>query len=189
MITIDHKAARRIHMIVFRRVTVFQSPLDRTRGLAVAGAMRLPVALGRTGMRAVKREGDGATPTGSFALLRLWRRRDAKSPYGPCRLPERTIRKGDLWCDEPGHRLYNRPAHAPLAASHEEMRRSDMLYDAVIEIDCNIRPRIMGRGSAIFMHLAREGYSPTAGCIAFAPRDMRKLLPRIGHATRLVIRR
>jgi L,D-peptidoglycan transpeptidase YkuD (ErfK/YbiS/YcfS/YnhG family) len=171
-----------------RRIIVRPSPLRPTRGILEAGALRLPVALGRSGMKIGKREGDGATPIGRFLLLRLWRRRD-RPAFGPSGLPERPIRPADLWCDASGHRLYNRPARAPLAASHEEMRRTDGLYDAVIEIGYNIRPRVMGRGSAIFMHLARDGYPPTAGCIALAPRDMRKLLPLLGSGARLILRR
>jgi L,D-peptidoglycan transpeptidase YkuD (ErfK/YbiS/YcfS/YnhG family) len=190
MFTAAHKSARpgpAAEKGGVLRVVVRQRPLDAQRGVLRAGALALPVALGRSGMRIAKREGDGATPIGSFALLRLWRRPGSR--LGPCRLPQRFTRPDDLWCDAAGHRLYNRPARTPLAASHEEMWRSDGLYDAVIEIGWNIRPRVQGRGSAIFLHLARDGYLPTAGCIALAPRDMRKLLPLLGPATRLVLRR
>lgn len=171
-----------------RSITVRPSPLSCTRGRLVAGRLDLPVALGRSGVRTDKREGDGASPAGEFRMLRLWRRPTALG-FAACGLPQRRIRPDDLWCDESGHRLYNRPARAPLKASHEEMWRQDHLYDAVVEIGWNIRPRRMGRGSAIFMHLARADYSPTAGCVALSPRDMRKLLPLIGPATRIVIRR
>jgi L,D-peptidoglycan transpeptidase YkuD (ErfK/YbiS/YcfS/YnhG family) len=169
------------------RISVSQHPLMRTRGLLVAGALRLTVAIGRGGMRVDKREGDGATPIGRFALLRLWRRPGRGFAHGG--LPQTITRPIDVWCDASGHRLYNRPARAPLRASHETMWRADHLYDVVIEIDWNIRPRTMGRGSAIFMHLARDGYGPTEGCIALHQRDMRKLLPLIGPATRLILRR
>jgi L,D-peptidoglycan transpeptidase YkuD (ErfK/YbiS/YcfS/YnhG family) len=169
------------------RITVFQRPQARARGLLVAGALCLPVALGAAGMRVDKREGDGTTPIGTFRMLRLWRR--PGRGFAQCGLPQRIMRVTDLWCDASGHRLYNRPARAPLSVSHETMWRADALYDAVIEIGWNIKPRIMGRGSAIFMHLAREGYLPTAGCVALHPRDMRKLLPLIGTATRLILRR
>ncbi len=171
-----------------RVVTVRPSPLARSRGWMTAGGLLLPAAIGRGGVRSDKREGDGASPLGAFRMLRLWRR-PAALGFAACGLPQRRIRPDDLWCDESGHRLYNRPARAPLKASHEEMWRQDHLYDAVVEIGWNIRPRRMGKGSAIFMHLARADYSPTAGCVALSPRDMRKLLPLIGPATRIVIRR
>jgi L,D-peptidoglycan transpeptidase YkuD (ErfK/YbiS/YcfS/YnhG family) len=169
-------------------VTVYQRALQRQKGLLVAGPLRLPVAIGRGGMRVDKREADGATPIGRFRLLRVWRRPDRPS-LGKSGIAERRTRKTDIWCDASGHRLYNRPASAPLAVSHELMWRADHLYDCVIEIDWNMRPRIVGRGSAIFMHLARPGYLPTEGCIALHARDMRKLLPLVGRATRLILRR
>ncbi len=171
-----------------KTIMVHQSFSNRQRAVLVAGAVRFHVAIGRSGMTHDKREGDGASPIGVFHLLRLWRRRDAK-PYGRSGMIERSTSRSDLWCDANGHRLYNRPAKAPLAASHEQMWRADHLYDIVIEIGWNIRPRILGRGSAIFMHLARDGVSPTAGCVALLPRDMRKLLPLIGRRTKIILRR
>jgi L,D-peptidoglycan transpeptidase YkuD (ErfK/YbiS/YcfS/YnhG family) len=169
-------------------ITVFQHPLDRQKARLVCGSLSIPVAIGRSGMRINKREGDGATPIGRFRLLKAWRRPDKRS-FGASALPQRFTRPFDLWCDASGHRLYNRPTRAPCAASHEEMWRKDDIYDLVLEIDWNVKPRIMGRGSAIFMHLARDGYAPTAGCIALSASDMRKLLPLVSLATRLIIRR
>jgi L,D-peptidoglycan transpeptidase YkuD (ErfK/YbiS/YcfS/YnhG family) len=177
-----------MHRRFARSIAVFQRPLERQKALLVCGALSLPVAIGKGGTSTGKREGDGATPLGRFRFLGLWRRPDKKA-FGPSALPQRYTRRTDLWCDASGHRLYNRRTRAPCAASHEEMWRQDDVYDVVLEIDWNIKPRIMGRGSAIFMHLARDGYAPTAGCIALSPTDMRKLLPLISPATRLVIRR
>jgi L,D-peptidoglycan transpeptidase YkuD (ErfK/YbiS/YcfS/YnhG family) len=170
------------------RIVVHQRPLRRAEALILAGALRLPAAIGAGGLAAIKREGDGAGPIGGFALGRLWLR-PGRVRAGRCGLGRRIIRRDDLWCDAPGHRLYNRPARAPLAASHERMWREDHLYDAVVEIGWNVRPRVAGRGSAIFLHLAREDLSPTAGCVALRRRDLLKLLPLLGSRTRLVYSR
>ena len=70
------------------------------------------------------------------------------------------------WCEVPDDRNYNRPVKMPYGASHERMRRADDLYDVCIVLDWNIRPRRRGRGSAIFFHLARPGFTPTQGCVA-----------------------
>jgi L,D-peptidoglycan transpeptidase YkuD (ErfK/YbiS/YcfS/YnhG family) len=169
-------------------IHVRQSPLCRSQGLMQAGSLRLRVAIGRSGMTHAKREGDGASPIGRFALHGLWLRGGTRL-VAACGLPARKTRKDDLWCDATGHRLYNRPARAPLAASHEEMHRADGLYDRVIEIGWNMRPRIMGRGSAIFLHLARGALEPTAGCVAVQRRDIPTLLPLIGRRTRLILSR
>ena len=75
----------------------------------------------------------------------------------------------------------------PYATAHEELRRADHLYDIVIETSHNERPRVQGRGSAIFFHLARADLSPTAGCVAVSLRDMRKVLPYCSAKTWLVI--
>jgi L,D-peptidoglycan transpeptidase YkuD (ErfK/YbiS/YcfS/YnhG family) len=103
-------------------------------------------------------------------------------------LPFRWTKKTDGWCDAPGHRSYNRPVPLPFAVGHERLWRDDALYDVVIEIGWNDNPAIRGRGSAIFMHLARPGHTPTEGCVALANNDMRKLLPLLARRTRIEIR-
>jgi L,D-peptidoglycan transpeptidase YkuD (ErfK/YbiS/YcfS/YnhG family) len=65
--------------------------------------------------------------------------------------------------------------------------RDDHLYDFIIEIDHNTKPRIARRGSAVFLHLARKNFSPTAGCVGMTKNAMLRLLSRIGPATRIVI--
>ncbi len=160
---------------------------EPSRGRLTAGWLTLTCALGKGGVSAAKREGDGATPRGVFRLRRVWIRRDRCGP-APLALPRRWTRPADGWCDDPRHRRYNRPVALPLTASHEKMWRDDHLYDMVIEIGWNDRPAVRGRGSAIFMHLARPGYAPTEGCVALARRDMLRLLPRLGPRTRIDIR-
>ena len=89
----------------------------------------------------------------------------------------------------PDDRNYNRPVTIPYAASHETMRRQDRLYDFCIVLDWNIRPRRRGRGSAIFFHLARPGFTPTQGCVAVTLATMRRLLPHLSTDTVLHVRR
>jgi L,D-peptidoglycan transpeptidase YkuD (ErfK/YbiS/YcfS/YnhG family) len=133
------------------------------------------VALGRGGIRANKFEGDGATPRGRFRLLRLWRRAD-RMPRPQTRLPVRAIRANDGWCEDPRDRRYNRPIRLADGAPGDRLKRDDHLYDLVIEIDHNTRPRVAKRGSAVFIHVARPGYSPTAGCVAMKVDDLKRLL-------------
>lgn len=93
----------------------------------------------------------------------------------------------DGWCDEAGDRNYNRPVRLPYPASHEAMRRTDNLYDVVVVLSHNQRPRSQGRGSAIFLHLADPEGKPTAGCVALSRRDMETVLGFCGKFTRLVV--
>ena len=170
-----------------RHIYVARSGLQVHRGVLHAGSLSFPVALGRSGISSRKREGDGATPRGPLPMRRLWFRPD-KVGRPASRLPLQPIRRDDLWCDEPGDRNYNRAVRAPYRASHEEMWRQDDVYDYVVELGWNDRPRVQGRGSAIFMHLAREGFRPTAGCVALRRGDMERLLPLIGPETVLIVR-
>jgi len=146
----------------------------------------MPVALGRTGIRANKREGDGGTPRGRFRPVRLWWRAD-RWLHPLTRLPARRIRPSDAWCEDPTDRRYNRPFRRSASEPGDRLRRTDDLYDFIIEIDHNVRPRIAGRGSAVFVHVARPGFAPTAGCIALRKRDLQILLMRIGPKTRIEI--
>jgi L,D-peptidoglycan transpeptidase YkuD (ErfK/YbiS/YcfS/YnhG family) len=160
-------------------ITVFSSPRERHRGLLRCGPLVIPCALGAAGVTHLKREGDGATPAGRYRLVRLHVRRDRVA--GPrAAVPVRALRPEDGWCDDPADGRYNRPIRLPAAARHERMWRDDGLYDLVGVLDWNLSPRIRGRGSAIFVHLARDGFAPTAGCIALRREDLKRLLALAG---------
>lgn len=145
-----------------------------------------PCALGRGGTTATKREGDGSTPIASLSVRRLHFRPD-RGPSPKTRLPSRPIRPEDGWCDDPSHPDYNRLVRLPFAASHERMWREDALYDLVVELGWNDAPPIPGRGSAIFMHVARPGFEPTEGCIAFRKDDLHRLVTRLTPDSRVLV--
>jgi L,D-peptidoglycan transpeptidase YkuD (ErfK/YbiS/YcfS/YnhG family) len=179
------------HKRVIRRtrvdvVFVTCRPGAPSKGLLRAGTLVAPCALGRGGVVRAKREGDGGSPSGRFGLRRLWWRAD-RLQRPRCGLPMRQTQPQDGWCDAPAHPRYNRPIQRPFGASHEWMWREDHLYDAVIEIGWNDQPARRGRGSAIFLHLARHSYTPTEGCVAVSRATMLKLLPLIGRHTRIEI--
>jgi L,D-peptidoglycan transpeptidase YkuD (ErfK/YbiS/YcfS/YnhG family) len=169
-----------------RKLTVRQKPAQPSRGVLTAGALAIPVALGRGGVKANKREGDGATPRGVFRLKTVWWRAD-RHARPQTRLPARTIRKNDGWCEDPGDRHYNKPIIVPAHSKADRLTRADRLYDFLIELDHNTRPRIAGRGSAVFIHVARDAFAPTAGCVALSMPALRRLIARIGPQTRIVI--
>jgi L,D-peptidoglycan transpeptidase YkuD (ErfK/YbiS/YcfS/YnhG family) len=161
-------------------------PGARSRGLLLAGALVIPVILGRSGIRANKREGDGATPRGRFRLRRLWWRPDRRARPAT-QLPIRRIDPSLAWCEDPSDRRYNRPFRRSTGEAGDRLWRDDRLYDVVIEMDHNTRPRIAGRGSAVFIHLARPNGSPTAGCVALSPAVLPRLLACLGPKTRIEI--
>jgi L,D-peptidoglycan transpeptidase YkuD (ErfK/YbiS/YcfS/YnhG family) len=156
------------------------------RGRLTLGGLAFPCALGRTGCRAGKREGDGATPVGLWRVRALLYRPDrVRRPR--THLPVLTIRQHDGWCDTPADRNYNRPVRHPYPASAERLWRSDELYDIVVVLGYNDRPRVRGRGSAIFMHVAKSGYAPTEGCIALARAHLLRLLERLGSRATVAV--
>ncbi|MCO5064390.1 MAG: L,D-transpeptidase family protein [Rhizobiaceae bacterium] len=168
-----------------RRIIVRARPGAPSQGILNVGGTAFPCALGRGGIRSLKREGDGATPLADMRLLRGYVR-DGRFQYRSM-LPLERISPTLGWCEVPGDRNYNRPVKMPYAASHERMMRDDHLYDACIVLDWNVRPRVRGRGSAIFFHLARPGFSPTEGCVAVSKQVMRRLLPLLGRQTILSV--
>jgi len=102
-------------------------------------------------------------------------------------LPVRVIERNDGWCEDPSNRRYNQPVRLATDSSADRLMRTDHLYDFIVEIDHNTRPRIAGRGSAVFLHLARPGFAPTAGCIAMTHTSMLRLLKRLTPRTRIVV--
>src|SRR5450755_4474390 len=156
------------------------------RGWLTAGGQTIPVALGRGGILANKREGDGGTPRGTFRPIRLWWRAD-RYPRPRTFLPVRAIGPEDAWCEDPADGHYNQPVRLGLDRSGDRLRRDDHLYDFIVEIDHNTAPRIAGRGSAVFLHLARDNFAPTAGCVAMTKSAMLHLLARLGPKTKIVI--
>jgi L,D-peptidoglycan transpeptidase YkuD (ErfK/YbiS/YcfS/YnhG family) len=137
--------------------------------------LAFPAALGRRGVRALKREGDGATPRGSWPVIEVHYRPDRlRRPRTA--LPVVPLRPSSGWCDAPAGRNYNRKVALPYPASHERLWRDDGLYDVIIVLDYNYTQRISGRGSAIFMHVARLGFAPTEGCIALKRDHLLRLL-------------
>lgn len=144
-------------------------------------------ALGRSGIKADKREGDGATPAGDFPLRRVLYRPDKFATPPASGLPVNPIAPNDGWCDEPSHPAYNRPVKLPFPASHEELWRADNLYDLIVVLGHNDDPVVPGLGSAIFLHIAREGYAPTAGCLAFSREDLLEIVGKLGEGSRVVV--
>jgi L,D-peptidoglycan transpeptidase YkuD (ErfK/YbiS/YcfS/YnhG family) len=170
----------------FGTIRIVARPGRRSLGWLCAGPVVVPVALGRGGIKADKREGDGATPRGRFQPIRLWFRADRLQRPSTL-LPVRTIRRADAWCEDPTDRRYNRSFRRSANEPGDRLWRDDHLYDLVIEIDHNTRPCVAGRGSAVFIHLARPGYAPTAGCVALPRSAMRRLLGRIGPNTLITV--
>lgn len=167
-------------------ISVLNLSKRKTTGTLHYDTLVFPCAIGRSGRSAMKREGDGATPIGTWPLLTVYYRPDrVLRPQSV--LPVIPLRPHDGWCDDPGDRNYNRPVSLPYPSSAERLWRDDHLYDLLVILDHNLSSRRRGLGSAIFMHTAHPAYEPTEGCIALKEADLRLILSRIARKTSIHI--
>ena len=152
------------------------------------GAGPRACAVGRGGLAKKTGEGDGITPVGILPIRRVLYRPD-RIARPRTAIPVSAIAEDDGWCDAPNDPNYNKPVKLPYAASHERMWRDDRLYDAVVILGFNDAPVIAGKGSAIFLHVARPDYGPTEGCVALALPDLLELLEKLspGDTIRIAI--
>jgi L,D-peptidoglycan transpeptidase YkuD (ErfK/YbiS/YcfS/YnhG family) len=150
-----------------------------------SGAHR--AAIGRSGIATKQKEGDGITPLGSFAIRHVLYRAD-RLAAPQTTLPLSEIAPDDGWCDAPNDALYNRPVKRPYRASSETLWREDRLYDLIVVLGFNDTPVVAGKGSAIFLHVARLDFAPTQGCIALAKENLVELLALLRTGDRLTVR-
>ena len=168
-------------------MTIFRAHAD---GQMAWDGHQVRCALGKAGVIAAadKREGDNKSPLGPWPIRRVLYRPDVY-PHGPSTgLPVQAIAPDDGWCDTPGDPAYNQPVKLPYPASAERLWRDDAVYDLVVVLGHNDDPPVAGLGSAIFLHLARDGYLGTEGCVALAREDVETLLAaaRLGDAVEIV---
>ena len=149
-----------------------------------AGARRC--AVGSGGIAPKIREGDGITPVGTWPLRRVFYRPD-RLTAPRCVLPVAPMRPDDGWCDAPGDPDYNTLVRLPHRSSAETMWRGDEIYDIVLVVGYNDAPVVAGKGSAIFVHIARAEYTPTAGCVALALPDLLEALAQLAPSDRLIV--
>jgi L,D-peptidoglycan transpeptidase YkuD (ErfK/YbiS/YcfS/YnhG family) len=148
-------------------------------GLLHWDSQPLACAIGRGGMRSDKREGDGATPCGTFPLRRVFYRPD-RGPRPDTALPVEALTESHGWCDTPGDPAYNTEVRLPYPARSERLWREDHLYDLIVVIGYNDDPVVPGAGSAIFLHVAAPRLAPTEGCVALEKPQLVRLLASLG---------
>ncbi len=167
-----------------RVIVVSARPGNPQQGLLRFGNLVMRCALGKSGIGILKHEGDGKTPLAQMKILFGFYRKDRWSKM--CRQPWLLPVSHCLgWCDAPQNRNYNRAIKHPYPDSYETLMRDDSLYDCVIVLDWNMTTRARNYGSAIFCHIAREGYQPTEGCVAVSRRDMTRLVRAVNLGTQM----
>lgn len=141
------------------------------------GQKTYPCSVGRSGISIDKHEGDGATPVGKFYLRKVFYRSDKIDRNEiHTALPVQALQQDDGWCDDVNYAEYNKEIKLPFAGSHENLWLKDDVYDLIVVIGYNDQPVIKHKGSAIFLHIARSNYTPTAGCVAVSKQDLLAIL-------------
>jgi len=143
-------------------------------------------ALGKGGVNKKIKEGDGITPKGVFKITKIYYRAD-KIKIIKTNIKKIKITKNMGWCDDPVSRFYNRQIKLPSKFSYEKLYRNDDLYDLIAVMNYNANPIIKNKGSAIFMHISKNSYKKTQGCIALKKKDLIKILTEIKKNTKIKI--
>jgi len=147
---------------------------------------KLKCAVGKSGITSSKKEGDLATPKGTFKLGMFYYRKDNNKPI-KCKIRKKIIKKKMGWCNDSRSKKYNKEISFPFKYGAEKLYRKDKIYDLFINIKYNFSPVVKKKGSAIFLHLTNSKYKPTKGCVAIAKKDFLKILPLINNKTKISI--
>jgi len=148
---------------------------------------KLKCAIGKSGIKKPKKEGDLSTPHGTFKLGTLYYRKDRNQSF-KAKLKKKIIRKDMGWCNDSKSKKYNQEVFFPFKYKAEKLYRRDKIYDILINIKYNHSPIKKGKGSAIFLHLSNKNYKPTKGCLAILKKDFLKILPLINRNTKISIK-
>jgi len=157
-----------------------------SKGILFFNSKEYKCVVGKNGVSVDKKEDDGATPAGCFPIRKIFYRSDKiQKPASPFETIELT--KDDGWCDEISDSKYNQLVKLPYEGSHENLWRKDNLYDIIVVLGYNDNPPVSGKGSAIFIHIARPEFTPTAGCIALAFPDLIEILKNCDLNTQVCV--
>lgn len=168
--------------------TVTPDQDDSRRGRLTGPMFEASCALGKHGVIAMDRgrEGDGKTPAGTYPFRKVFFRPDREEPP-VTDLPIEALTPTHGWCDDETSPHYNQLVRLPFGPSHEKMWRDDALYDLVVVLGHNDDPVTPGLGSAIFLHVAKDGFKPTLGCVAVEKGALRRFLRQVKPDDRIKI--
>ena len=148
--------------------------------------LKFRCALGEAGIKKKEKEGDSITPKGTFKIIKIYYRPDRIKNI-TTDLKKIKIKKNMGWCDDSRSHFYNQQIKLPNKFGHEKLFRNDNLYDLILVLNYNINPTIKHKGSAIFIHIAKNSYKKTKGCIALKKEHLIELISKIKKNTKIKI--
>ena len=146
----------------------------------------LKCSIGLGGLTKKKLEGDHCTPVGEFKFNKIYYRSDKLGKIDFL-IPSAVISSNDGWCDDPTSEFYNQLIKFPFTASAEKLYRNDDLYDIICVIDYNTQPILPGKGSAIFLHVCKNDFTPTEGCVAVEKKVLIEISKQITSESSIII--
>ena len=148
--------------------------------------LKFRCALGRAGISKKMTEGDNITPKGIYKIVKIYYREDRiRNITSGLKLIK--IKNNMGWCDDVRSNYYNKQIKINKKISHEKLYRKDNVYDIVVVLNYNLNPIIKGKGSAIFLHVAKKNYNKTQGCIALKKSELLNLVSKIKKNTQIRI--
>ena len=150
------------------------------------GNYKVKCSIGKRGIGIKNKEGDLITPIGVYRINKIFYRKDRiKKLTTKCSIS--VIKKNMGWCDDIHSTKYNKLIKYPFKYSSEKLYRKDNTYDIILVLSFNTHPIRKGRGSAIFIHIAKKNYKKTSGCIAVKKNDLKKIIKTVSRKTKVII--
>jgi L,D-peptidoglycan transpeptidase YkuD (ErfK/YbiS/YcfS/YnhG family) len=158
----------------------------RKSGHLIYKNLKYRCAIGKAGIKKKQKEGDNITPKGTFKITRVYYRSDKVKNISTS-IKKIKINKNMGWCNDSKSPFYNREIKLPSKFSFEKLYRNDNLYDLLAVLNYNTNPVEKNKGSAIFIHIAKKRFKPTAGCIALQKKDLMNLMRVIKKNSKIKI--
>ena len=147
--------------------------------------LKVKCAIGKKGIGNKRKEGDLITPRGQFKIKFILYRKDRVKIL--TKLKKKVIKKNMGWCDDPKSIHYNKLVKLPFAHKHEKLYRKENIYDIILVLGYNMSPIKKNKGSAIFIHVSKNNYKKTEGCVAIKKINLIRLIKEINPNTKVKI--
>ena len=147
--------------------------------------LKVKCAIGKKGIGYKKKEGDLITPKGLFKIKYILYRKDRVKISTI--LKKKKLKKNMGWCDDPKSKHYNKLVKLPFSYNHEKLFKKENIYDIILVLNYNTNPVKKNKGSAIFIHVAKNNFKKTEGCVAIKKLNLIKLIKKINPYTKVKI--
>ena len=139
--------------------------------------LKVRCAIGKKGIGYKRKEGDLITPKGRFKIKYILYRKDRVKIS--TKMKKKVIKKNMGWCDDPNSKQYNKLVKLPFFYRHEKLFKKESIYDIILVLNYNMNPIKKNKGSAIFIHVAKNNFRKTEGCVAIKKQNLIKIVKKL----------